>query len=257
VRGGGRSVVSAMAALNIQALVAQFLGTAIFVALGCGAGAAGANALTVSLVWGLGFTALAHSLNHYSTTGGYQFNCATTVGLIVAGKVDRVQGVVNIVAQIVGAIVGAATLSIVYPKAKGQLSINSVQGGYQWHNALFGEIFATFFLVFVTLQTGFNIRSKAKGHACLAIGFAIFISNAMLNAVDGCSINPARSFGPAFVNGLSSGWDFIGPFQGDMWVFWLGPILGAAVAGGVYKVMEEHLPGRAHEVKQDQDSDSD
>merc|ERR1712228_608929 len=100
------------------------------------------------------------------------------------------------------------------------------------HQALVGEIVCTFVLMYVVLETACNEKSGAnRALAPLAIGLAVFLAHMILIPIDGCSINPTRTFGPAVVQSFreSKGvWD-------DMWVFWLGPFLGSALAVLAYK----------------------
>jgi len=236
-----------------SALVAEFLGTAMFVAVGCGAGYTASiscstesmscstadNALSKALVFGLAFSVLLYSFGHYS---GYQLNCASTVGLMIGGDLNKVQGLLNIVAQCVGAVAGAALLLLIHPKA--DVSTNSVQGDSSWSSALNGEIIGTFFLVFTILQTAVHPKSKTnRAHASLAIGFAVFVAHVLLIPIDGCSLNPARSFGPAVVMKLSN---HTGAAHfADHEVFWLGPLIGAAVAAGVFKLLEHEGSARS------------
>jgi len=224
------------AGYDTTAAFAEFLAMTLFVIIGCGSAMAVANepgwVLQVAMSFGLGITALAYSIGHFS--GGH-INPAVTFGLVIAGKCSVLQGCLNVIAQLLGSILGAAILTAIFPEDKdktGGLGANAVGDGFGKFNAFVAEFVGTFLLMFVIFQTAVNPQSKANREmAALAIGFAVFLAHCVLINIDGCSINPARSFGPALVRKLcytkKSG-DF-----GDMWIFFAGPLLGAAGAAFV------------------------
>jgi len=201
--------------------------------------------LLVSLVFGLSITLLAYTIGHFS--GGH-INCAVTFGLVLAGQCEVVQGIANFVAQMLGSVTGAGLLCLVYPAAKdntGGLGSNGVGPNWGWNNALIGEIMGTFLLVYVVLQTACNPKSAGnRAQACIAIGLAVFVAHTVLIPIDGCSINPTRSFGPALVAHFRYGTD---TFK-DMGIFWVGPLIGAGIAAMLYKLMltlEERSEGKS------------
>ncbi|CAE7884073.1 PIP2-7 [Symbiodinium sp. KB8] len=170
-----------------------------------------------------------------------------------------------------GSILGAAILCAIFPPELDMtksLGANSVGLKWHWWNALIGEVFGTFLLVFVVLQTACNPKSQMnRSQACLAIGLAVFMAHCVLIPIDGCSINPTRSFGPALLSlsrleapkavepvatmlGEPALGEAISPkaaesvdasagpgYWRSMWIFWLGPLLGAGLAAFVYKAM--------------------
>merc|ERR1711974_311432 len=86
------------------------------------------------------------------------------------------------------------------------------------------------------LQTAVNKKSEGnRAQAAIAIGFAVFLAHLVLIHIDGCSINPTRSTGPALVASMRNG---NANLLKDLWIFWVGPLVGAALAVGVYKVMD-------------------
>jgi len=227
--------------LSLAKSVAEFLAMALFVFVGCGSAMSIAKepgaawVLQVSLAFGFAITVLAYSIGHIS---GGQINCAVTLGLVLQGTVSFWQGVCNFLAQMLGSVLGAAVLKVMYPAPKdltGGLGTNSVADGWTQLGALIGEFMGTFLLMFVVLETAVNDASKANSSlAPLAIGLSVFLAHSVLIPIDGCSINPTRSFGPALVHSFSGG---SGAAFKDMWVFWVGPLLGAAAATAVYSVM--------------------
>jgi len=225
---------------------AEFIAMALFVVFGCGtamgldntpgAGDTSMNAgwvLLVALAFGLSIASLAYATGHHS--GGH-INCAVTWGLVLAGECGIAQGVANFAAQMLGATLGAAVLCSIYPEDKDHthgLGSNGVGEGWNWYNAFVGEIVGTFLLMVVVLQTAVEKKSSGnRSQAALAIGFAVFMAHCVLIPIDGCSINPTRSFGPALVAQIRYGGT---PFK-DMWIFWLGPIIGASLAVASYKM---------------------
>jgi len=226
-------MVQTYSSLKLSAAFAEYVAMTLFVVLGCGSAMAVAKepgwVLQVALTFGLAITSLAYAVGHYS---GGQINCAVTLGLVLAGQLSTIQGLLNFVAQMLGSITGAFILTGMFPEEQdktGGLGSNKVAEGWSKTNALLGEFMMTFLLMFVVLETATNPESKANREmAALAIGFAVFLAHSVLIPIDGCSINPTRSFGPALVRKLCYTKD-VGSFD-DMWVFWAGPLLGATGA---------------------------
>jgi MIP family channel proteins len=229
--------------VSAPALIAEFLAMWLFVIIGCGTAMAVANKtgamVQISLAFGLAITALAYSIGHIS--GGH-INCAVTLGLIMVRACDPIQGLLNMVVQVLGSFAGAATLCLIFPEemdATGGVGSNAVATGFETWNALFGEIVMTFLLVFVVLQTAVNPKSEAnRALACVAIGFAVFLAHCVLIPVDGCSINPTRTIGPAFVSKIRNP-DKESDALKHLWVFIVGPFVGAALAAVTYLGMNK------------------
>ncbi|GAB4814534.1 hypothetical protein N2152v2_001580 [Parachlorella kessleri] len=173
-----------------------------------------------ALAFGLAITVLAYATGHLS---GGQMNPAVTFGLVGVGALNPMQGLANLCAQIVGAILGSAFLLGVIPDGSDSaLGSNRVAPGVSNGNAFLGEAVMTFVLVSVVLETAVNHKSLTiRQQAPLAIGFAVFTAHAVLLPIDGCSINPARSLGPAIVSGT---------WPGNFWIFVVGPFVGALFA---------------------------
>jgi len=225
--------------LSGVAAAAEFLAMTLFVVLGCGSAMALKDEpgwlMQVSLVFGLAITCLAYAIGHYS---GGQINCAVTFGLCLTGNCTWLQGIFNFVAQMCGSVFGALILSAIFGEARdktGGLGTNAVAPEVPKHSALIAEIFGTFLLMFVVLQTACNPATTANSmNAPIAIGLAVFLAHCFMIPLDGCSINPTRTFGPMLVRKMSykNQQDL-----SDHWVFWAGPLLGAALAAGVSKAM--------------------
>ena len=218
---------------------------------GCATGVAGTPGWVqqVSLTFGLTITVLAYTIGGRS--GGH-INGAVTLGLFAAKQIKAPNGsseykdaapqaVANIVAQLLGSTIGSAALStIVDQKADltGGLGTNGVSANYTQGEAFFGEIIMTFVLMYVVLETACNPKNAGNiVLAPVAIGFAVYLGHVVLIPIDGCSINPTRSFGPAVVASAqgrteSSRWK-------DWWVWTFGPCLGALIAVAYYKLVEK------------------
>jgi len=238
----------AASSIDMKAAYAEMLAMILFVIIGCGSAMALANEagwfVQVSLAFGLAITTLAYTIGHYS---GGQINYAVTFGLCIQGSLSWQQGFVNLAFQLIGSVIGALILNAIFGEERdktGGLGTNSVSipagkeanAGRVIMGALIGEFAMTFLLMYVVLETAKNPANAASmgANAPIAIGFAVFLAHCMLIPVDGCSINPTRSFGPAVVR--MAFYENKGSLK-DMWVFWVGPLAGAAVAAGIYKAM--------------------
>ena len=224
---------------SIKAALAEYIAMTLFIFIGCGSamGIAGEPGwiLHVSLAFGFAITSLAYAVGAIS---GGQINCAVTFGLVLKGVVSIAQGLGNFVAQMLGAVTGAFILRTIIPEEKdktGGIASNGISEGFSTINALVGEVVGTFLLMFVVLQTAVDPASEAnRSLACVAIGFAVFLAHLVLIPVDGCSINPTRTFGTALVSKMT--YKSSEAFK-DMWVFWVGPLAGAALAAGVFTAL--------------------
>lgn len=219
--------------LDKSAFFAEFFAMTLFVIIGCGSACAVAKepgwVLQVSLSFGFGISTLAYAIGHIS--GGH-INPAVTFALVITGKCSIMQGVFNVVAQLMGAVVGAGILTAMFPEDEDKTGGLGANCAKDTKAAFVAELFGTFLLVFVVFETAVNGASaQNREMACLAIGLAVFLAHSVMIPIDGCSINPARSFGPALVRKLCYTKD-AGSFS-DMWIFWTGPLLGAAAAAFV------------------------
>lgn len=238
--------------IDPRACLSEFIAMLLFVFISCGSatGVAGTPGWVqqVSLTFGLCITVLAYTIGHRS---GGQINCAVTIGLMVAGELELDQGVCNILAQTLGSIVGAALLGYVKPEdadLTGGLGANVLAPGADGTDiasALVGEIICTFFLVYVVLETAVSpLSANNRRLAPLAIGFAVYLAHSIMIPIDGCSINPTRSFGPALITAMRSE---SGAVWKHHWIFWVGPIVGSLLAVVWYKIMSLH----DHPIMQD------
>ncbi|KAK6140218.1 hypothetical protein DH2020_026016 [Rehmannia glutinosa] len=167
----------------------------------------------------------------YCTAGisGGHINPAVTFGLLLARKVSLVRAILYIVAQCLGAICGCGLVKAFqkayYVRYGG--GANSLADGYSTGTGLAAEIIGTFVLVYTVFSATDPKRNARDSHvpvlAPLPIGFAVFMVHLATIPITGTGINPARSFGAAVIFGKDKAWD-------DQWIFWVGPLIGAAIA---------------------------
>jgi aquaporin Z len=220
---------------KMQKMIAEALGTAILVLFGCGSAVlmgAQIGMLGISLAFGLAIVAAAYGLGAIS---GAHLNPAVSLGMVMAGRMPMGQAVQYMLAQVVGALIGAGLLlAIASGKADYSLATNGLGqngfgagylGEYSAMAALLFEFVMTF--IFVTVILGATASGAPGAMAGLAIGLTLAAIHLVGINVTGVSVNPARSIGPAvFVGGKA---------LADLWVFILAPLAGGAVAGLVYK----------------------
>ena len=228
--------------------VAEFIGTYWLVLGGCGSAVlaaafpdVGIGLLGVSLAFGLTVVTMAYSIGHIS---GCHLNPAVTVGLWAGGRFDGREIPLYVIAQVLGAIAAAVTL---YMIASGQpgyvlepngLAVNGVDthspGGYSMAAGVVTEVVMTaFFLLIIMGST--HSRAPA-GFAPLAIGLGLTLIHLISIPVTNTSVNPARSTGPAIVVG--------GLALQQLWIFWVAPIVGAIIGGGLYRWLSPEAASR-------------
>jgi len=225
-------------------LAAEIFGTFWLVFGGCGSAVLAAMFLAdgtqlgigfvgVSLAFGLTVLTMAYAIGHIS---GCHLNPAVTVGLVVAGRHPKSELIPYIVAQVVGGIAGAAVLYLIASGKEGFSTTGGFAsngfgehspGGYSMAAALTAEIVLTFFFLMIIL--GATDKRAPQGFAPIAIGLGLTLIHLIGIPVSNLSVNPARSTGPALFVG---GWAIQ-----QLWLFWLAPIVGAALAGIVYPLI--------------------
>lgn len=218
---------------------AEFLGTFWLVFGGCGSAVIsaafpelGIGFLGVALAFGLTLLTMAYAIGHIS---GCHLNPAVSVGFFTGGRFSAGDLAPYVTAQVAGAIAASAVLALI---ATGKPGFDLVAsgfaangygahspGGYSLTAAFVAEVVLTF--MFLTVILGSTHGRAPTGFAGIAIGLCLTLIHLVGIPITNTSVNPARSTGPAIFVG---GWAI-----GQLWLFWLAPILGAAAAGVVYR----------------------
>eukprot|EP00054_Salpingoeca_dolichothecata_P008037 m.45918 g.45918 ORF g.45918 m.45918 type:complete len:244 (-) comp17467_c0_seq1:87-818(-) len=203
------------------ALLSEFLGTMLLIIFACGsvssatkATSGGATITQVALAFGFTITVLIQTFGRVSHSF---FNPAITIAFVVTGKVKVVTASLFVLSQIVGAIVGAAILDAVTGRDElANLGITTLGTDVSSGEGFGIELIATFFFTFGIFAA---VDVSSADFAALHIGLTLAACHFFAIPFTGCSVNPARSFGPALV---ANEWD-------DHWVYWIGPIVGACL----------------------------
>lgn len=259
---------------TFKQLAAEFVAMVLFVWIGTGSavssnvwaeggGADPGRLLTISVAFGFGITVLAYGIGDIS--GGH-INPAVTFAFMVIGKMKPIAGVLYMVAQFAGAVVGSLVLwgctagltddcvagedttfdgvcSQSYnfdtekPGPAFLLGLNTVSTRITLGAAFFLELVGTYLLVITVMNSAVSPKSSAANLAPCAIGWSVMLAHIILIPFTGCGINPARSFGPMIV-------DSIGGVAGlvwirGWWVYYTAPFVGAVLAAFTYKLVFE------------------
>ncbi len=224
--------------------LAEAIGTCTLVLLGCGTAmlvgcdaAAGGGYILTALAFGLSIVAMAYCVGNIS---GCHINPAVSLGVLLSGGMKGKEFVGYVIAQIIGALVGSGLLAAIFSLG----SVKDMTGGFGTNglagvggNAAAGllvEVLLTFIFVLCIL----GVTSKKAGHGSfggLVIGLTLTGVHILGIGLTGTSVNPARSIGPAIVAAIAGN---AAPLA-SLWVFIVGPLVGAALAAGVYKALEK------------------
>jgi len=228
-------------------LAAELVGTFWLVLGGCGSAVlaaafpnVGIGLLGVSLAFGLTVLTMAYAIGHIS---GCHLNPAVSVGLMVGGRFKGSELIPYVIAQVLGAIVAAAVLYFIASgKAGFDLASGLASNGYADHSpgnysaasGFVTEVVMTFMFLLIIL--GATDKRVPAGFAPIAIGLALTLIHLISIPVTNTSVNPARSTGPALLVG---GWAVA-----QLWMFWVAPLIGAALAGLTYRWLGAERGGR-------------
>ena len=224
--------------------VAECIGTAVLVVLGCGTAmlvgcdaANGSGYLLTALAFGLVIVGMAYSIGNIS---GCHINPAVSLGVLMTGGMTASEFIGYVVSQCIGAFAGAGILALIFglggvTDQTGGFGSNGLAGvGGNAFAGLLVEIVLTFVFVIAIL----GVTSKKAGHGSfggLVIGLTLTLVHILGIGLTGTSVNPARSFGPALVAAFSGNTEPLAA----LWVFIVGPLAGAALAAVVYKYLED------------------
>jgi aquaporin Z len=229
----------------IKKLLAEFVGTAWLVLGGCGAAVLaagfpqlGIGFVGVALAFGMTVVTMAYAIGHVS---GAHLNPAVSVGLWAGGRFSARDLPGYIVAQVLGAIAGAAVLYVIASGSAGfSLAAGFASNGYGAHSpggyslaaCIASEVTMTFAFLFVIM--GVTHGQAPKGFAPLAIGLCLTLIHLISIPVTNTSVNPARSTGVAVFEG---GWAIQ-----QLWLFWAAPLAGGALGGLAYRWLSPESP---------------
>jgi aquaporin Z len=227
---------------------AEFIGTFWLVLGGCGSAVlaaafphVGIGLLEIAFAFGLTVLTMAFAIGHIS---GCHLNPAVSIGLYAGGRFPGSDLIPYVIAQVAGAIAGAGILYLIasgkagFSLADGLASNGYGEhspGGYSLASVIVTEIVMTFMFLFIIFGAT-DKRGVPAGFAPIPIGLALTLIHLISIPVSNTSVNPARSTGPAI---------FVGDWAlSQLWVFWVAPIVGAILAGVVYRlVAREGAPG--------------
>ncbi len=214
-------------------LAAEFFGTFWLVFAGCGSAvlaaafpSLGIGFTGVAFAFGLTVLTMAYAVGHIS--GGH-FNPAVTIGLWTAGRCANKHVIPYVIVQVVAAIAAAGVLWVIASGKAGWMPAGFASNGYgdlspgkyALGSCFLIEVVMTFFFLFIIIGT--TSKGAATGFAGIPIGLGLTLIHLVSIPVTNTSVNPARSTGPALFAG--------GPHIGQLWLFWVAPIVGAVLAG--------------------------
>ncbi len=228
---------------SMKKYVAEFIGTMVLVILGCGTAmlvgcdaANGGGYILTALAFGLVIVGMAYCVGNIS---GCHINPAVSLGVLMSGGMSVSDFIGYVIAQCLGALTGASVLAIIF----GTGGVTDKTGGFG-SNGLAGVngsivagLLVEVVLTFIFVMTILGVTSKKANHGSFAgivIGFTLTLVHILGIGLTGTSVNPARSLGPAIIAALTGN---TAPIV-SVWVFIVGPLVGAALAALVYKFLE-------------------
>jgi len=214
--------------------IAECIGTFVLTFLGCGAavslscGTDAASVVGTAIAFGLAVVAMAYTIGGIS---GCHINPAITLGCFCTGRISFKDCAGYMCGQVVGAIIAGAALAAIYGVETG-IGTNGIGAGCNgcWCTALTVEIILTALFVLVVLGATHKTNGATNNFAGLAIGLSLILIHLVGIYFTGTSVNPARSIGPAIFTG--------GEALANVWIFIVGPFVGALVAACLWKVIE-------------------
>ena len=223
--------------------LSEMIGTCVLVFMGCGTAmlvgcdaASGSGYLLTALAFGLSVVAMAYCVGNIS--GGH-FNTAVTLAMLMRQAISLKDAILYWIFQVIGAFIGTALLAVIF--SAGQ--VTDMTGGFGSNglagvgNSAVAGLLVEVVLTFIFVLTILGVTSKKAGHGSfggLVIGLTLTLVHILGIGLTGTSVNPARSFGPALV-ALFAGNE--APIAA-LWVFVVGPFIGAALAALTYKFLE-------------------
>ena len=232
---------------SIRKYIAEFIGTCVLVTLGCGTAMLvgcdaeyGGGYILTALAFGLVIVGMAYCVGNIS---GCHINPAVSLGVLLSGGMSAAEFCGYVVSQCLGALACSGILAAIFNLGE----VEDMTGGFG-SNGLAGVngsaaagLLVEIVLTFVFVLTILGVTSKKAGHGSfggLVIGLTLTLVHILGIGLTGTSVNPARSFGPAVVAAISGNSQPLA----QLWVFIVGPFVGAAAAALVYKFLESAQP---------------
>ena len=223
--------------------VAEMIGTGVLVFVGCGTAmlvgcdAAAGGYLLTALAFGLSVVGMAYCVGNIS--GGH-FNAAVTLAMLMRKKINKKDAAMYCLFQIIGALIGSTLLNSIFSVAgikdmTGGLGSNGLAGV---NESILAGLLVEIILTCIFLMAILGVTSEKYKHGSfggLIIGLTLTLVHILGIGLTGTSVNPSRSIGPAVVSALSGN---TAPL-GTLWVFIVGPLVGAVIAAAVYTLLEE------------------
>ena len=231
-----------MTSLTIKKYVAEFIGTFVLVLLGCGTAMLvgcdavnGGGYILTALAFGLVIVGMAYCIGNIS---GCHINPAVSLGVLISGGMTFTDFIGYVISQCIGAFAGAGMLKLIFDLGNiedktGGLGSNGLAGV---NGSAGAGLLVEILLTCIFVMTILGVTSKKVKHGSfggLIIGLTLTLVHIFGIGLTGTSVNPARSLGPAILAGGSA--------VSELWVFIVGPFIGAAIAAFVYKWMEESV----------------
>ena len=219
--------------------VAELIGTLVLVLMGCGSAVFAGNiagtvgdgvgTLGVAFAFGLAVVAMAYTIGNIS---GCHINPAITLGVWLSGRMRTKRAMMYMLFQVVGGILGALLLSLLVATGAHEgptfTGANSFAPEHMWQAFLAETVFTA---LFVWVVLGTTDEKKGAGNMVgLVIGLTLVLVHIVCIPITGTSVNPARSIGPALMEG--------GQAMGQLWLFIVAPMLGGAIAAGVWRFIK-------------------
>ena len=227
----------------MKKFLAECIGTAILVILGCGTAMLvgcdavnGGGYVLTALAFGLAIVATAYCIGNIS---GCHINPAVSLGVLISGGMKAKEFVGYVISQIIGALIGSGILALIFSLG----SVEDKTGGFGSnglagvHGSAVAGLIVEIVLTFIFVLCILGVTSKKAKHGSfggLVIGLTLTGVHILGIGLTGTSVNPARSIGPAIVAAISGNMDALS----SLWVFIVGPLVGAALAAVVYKGLE-------------------
>jgi aquaporin Z len=220
---------------DIKKYLAELIGTLVLVLIGCGSAAIAGSFIGftgISFAFGLAVLAMVYAIGKIS---GCHINPAISIAMLVAGKMKGKDTIFYIIAQCIGAVIGAGILLAIltgnpdFKLAENGLGQNGYgsqsPAGFPLLSCLIAEIVLT--AIFLLVIFGSTSKKAPEGFAGISIGFSLVFIHLVGIPITGTSVNPARSLGPAVFVG--------GEALGQLWLFWIAPIIGGIIAALIWK----------------------